>query len=247
MSITPDNRTVGQTISETSENHHGSVFFVEVVNAMTPVHAKAVQALASCVRKHVPSMHESRSTCKELGSDEDPGLGGDNFAHLAPLVGCRMERALDKTGSSRVLGRGQHPEPKDLGFRASEHLTCTNFPSLDRHEDGMHTACTCDFALSHPEDCEGGHPCVIDKAEKRAQLKPSKHSASAFLGGTCCHGATETLGGHREMFSSESGSIRTCPLEPIYGAAQRATWKIMFPNVMQWDRLLAKHAMSPFF
>ena len=69
MSIIPHNRTIGHTISETSENHYGGIFFVEVVNAMMPAHAKAVQALASCVRKYIPSMHESRPMYKEFGFD----------------------------------------------------------------------------------------------------------------------------------------------------------------------------------
>jgi hypothetical protein len=228
MYVIPDDRAVGQTISETLENHHGGVFFVEVVNAITPVHAKAVQALASCVRKYIPSMHESRPMYKEFGLDEDPGLGGNNPTHLAPLVGIflpevkealmrTIQFAYDAAGWNELLTKPDqaafsdvgkvramiHPEPKDLGFRASEHLTYTNFPSLDRHNDGMHTAYTCNFALSHPEDYEGGYLYVIDKAEKSTQMKPSKYSASVFLGGIYYHGVTEILGGHREMFSSE--------------------------------------------
>ena len=228
MSIIPHNRTIGQTISETLENHHGCIFFVEVVNAMMPVHVKAVQALASCVRKYIPSMHESRPMYKEFGLDEDPGIGGNNPTHLAPLVGIflpevkedimrTIQLAYEVAGWNELLTKpdtaafsdvGQdraliHPPPKDLGFRASEHLTYTNFPLLASHRDGADTAYTCNFVLSHPEDYEGGYLYVLDEAEKRTQLKPSKYSASVFLGGRYYHGVTEILGGHREMFSSE--------------------------------------------
>jgi hypothetical protein len=226
MSIIPDDRAVGQTISETLENHHGGVFFVQVENAITPVHAKAVQALASCVRKHIPSMHESRPVYKEFGLDEDPGLGGNNPTHLAPLVGMflpevkedvmrTIQLAYDAAGWNEILTKPDkaafsdmgevrariRPEPKDLGFRVSELLTYTNFPSLDAHHDGSETAYTCNFALSHPEDYGGGYLYAVDEADKRTQLKPSKYSASVFLGGTYYHGVTEMLGGHREMFS----------------------------------------------
>ena len=233
MSIIPYNRTIGSTISETSENKNfdgaGGIFFVEVVNAIMPVHAKAVQALASCVQKYIPSMYESRPMYKEFGLDKDPGIGGNNPTHLAPLVGLflpevreaiisTIQFAYEIAGWNKLLTipdsaafsaeMGQirsriHPPPKDLGFRASEHLTYKDFPLLADHNDGADTAYTCNFAFSNPEDYEGGYLYVIDEAAKRTQLKPSKYSASVFLGGMYSHGVTEISGGHREMFSSE--------------------------------------------
>jgi hypothetical protein len=224
MSIIPKNRTVGQTISETLENHHGGIFFVEVENAITPVHAKAVQALASCVRKYIPSMYESRPMYIEFGLDEDPGMGGNNPTYLAPLVAIflpevkedmmrTIQFAYDAAGWNELLTKPDkaafsdvgevrtriHPEPKDLGFQASALLTYTDFRSLDTHHDGEETAYTCNFALSHPEDYEGGYLYVIDGADKRTQLKTSKYSASVFLGGIYHHGVTEILSGHREL------------------------------------------------
>ena len=56
---------------------------VIVENAMHPVHVKAVQTLASCVRTYIPSLYESRAMYKEMDLDTDPGLGGNCPTHLA--------------------------------------------------------------------------------------------------------------------------------------------------------------------
>jgi hypothetical protein len=59
---------------------------VVVENAMHPVHVKAVQTLASCVRTYIPSLYESRAMYQEMDLDTDPGLGGNCPTHLA--VSC---------------------------------------------------------------------------------------------------------------------------------------------------------------
>jgi hypothetical protein len=59
------------------------VMLVVVESAMHPVHAKAVQTLASCVRTFIPTLYESRPMYQEMGFDIDPGLGGNCPTHLA--------------------------------------------------------------------------------------------------------------------------------------------------------------------
>ena len=231
MSVIPHNRTIGQRIVDSADVDGGDeplVIFLEVLNAMTPIHVKAVQTLAACIREHVPTMHEKRPMYLEFGLDEDVGLGGNNPTHLAPLLSMFLpevkedmmrtmqlaynaanwkeqltdidESTFSKLDSSRAR---IHPEPKDLGFRASEHLTYSGFPSLGDHHDGEATAYTLNFAFAAPEDYGGGFLYLYDGLRKKTSVKPSKYSACVFLGGLYMHGVTEITKGHREMFSSE--------------------------------------------
>ncbi len=234
LNIIPSNRTIGTTIQEASTSRQpqhvkfaGQTIFVEVKNAMTPMHAKAIQSLAECIRTYIPSLHEHRAMYKEFELDEDPGIGGNNPTHLAPLVGIFLPQV--RKDMMRVLSMAHsyanwtelfeddykefnpdtksrtriHPNPENLGFRASEHLTYTNFPKLAEHHDGGDTAYTLNYALSGPDDYDGGYLYILDKQRTQTKLKPDKYSASVFLGGLYLHGVTEIYGGHREMFSSE--------------------------------------------
>ncbi len=234
LSIIPSNRTIGTTIQEASTSRQpqhvkfaGATIFVEIKNAMTPMHAKAILSLAECIRIHIPSLHEHRAMYKEFELDEDPGIGGNNPTHLAPLVGIFLPQV--RQDMMRVLNMAHsyanwtqlfeddyeefnpdtksrtriHPHPDNVGFRASEHLTYTNFPKLAEHHDGGDTAYTLNYALSAPDDYDGGYLYVLDKQRTQTKLKPDKYSASVFLGGLYLHGVTEIYGGHREMFSSE--------------------------------------------
>ena len=232
ISTIPQNRTIGNRIidggdNRNRENEDSTVIFVEVLNAITPVHAKAVQVLAACIREHAPSLFEKRPMYLEFGLDEDESLGGNSPTHMAPLLSIFFpeikedmmrtvkfaydeanwvewtiedELKFSRWGPTRAM---IHPEPNNLGFRASEHLTYSDFPSLGDHVDGEATAYTLNFALSDPEDYEGGFLYLYDSVKKKTSLKPSKYSACVFLGGLYMHGVTEITGGHREMFSSE--------------------------------------------
>jgi hypothetical protein len=61
---------------------YGNVMLVVVENAIHPVHVKAVQALASCVRTYLPHLYESRAMYQEMDLDEDDGSGGNCPTHL---------------------------------------------------------------------------------------------------------------------------------------------------------------------
>jgi hypothetical protein len=101
--------------------------------------------------------------------------------------------------------------PDEVGIRASEHLTYSDFPSLAPHHDGS-TTYTMNFAFVGPDDYEGGEFYIIAKRKKSKNkdsdsytehLKPNKYDAVVFLGGQYLHGVEEIKGGHREMFSTE--------------------------------------------
>lgn len=61
LSTIPTNRTIGRLIVDTPTKKFGQILLVEIVNAMTPTHVRAVQALASCIRTHIPSLYERRA------------------------------------------------------------------------------------------------------------------------------------------------------------------------------------------
>jgi len=107
------------------------------------------------------------------------------------------------TREQGVLRASAMPEPEQLGFRASEHLSYDDFPLLDAHHDGTDTAYTVNFAFSGPDDYDGGFLYVIDKVGEKTYFKPNKHSCVVFMGGHYMHGVTKITGGHREMFSNE--------------------------------------------
>ncbi len=206
MKVIPNNRTIGQRIMDEADinvDEHGpQVIFLEVLNAMTPVHAKAVQTLATCIREHAPSLYEKRPMYLEFGLGEDEGLGGNNPTHMAPLLSIflpevkeemmrTVQFAYDEANWEELTIEDElrfsrwnpsrtmiHPEPKNLGFRASEYLTYSEFPSLGDHFDGDATAYTLNYAFSAPEDYDGGFLYIYDGTRKKTYLKPLKYSVS---------------------------------------------------------------------
>jgi hypothetical protein len=221
-------RKAGRTINNPFEDNIPMLIVIE--NAMHPTHVKSVQALATCIRKHMPHLYESRAMYQEMNLDEDDGSGGNCPTHLAPLVGLflpevvkEMEATLkfaydatgwkvfvdeDQANVSKPREKKMYP-PEEVGIRASEHLTYSDFPRLAEHHDGD-TVYTMNFAFSSPEQYKGGEFFILatdpnnhDVDEFRDSVKPNKHEALVFLGGKHLHGVNEILGGHREMFSTE--------------------------------------------
>lgn len=219
-------RKVGQMIHDPV---YGNAMVVVVENAMAPVHVKAVQTLAKCVKVHLPHLYESRPMYQEMNLDEDPGYGGNCPTHLAPLIGIfwptvveEMQRTLETayfaSGSGwpqlveadqvddSIIREQKQFHPDHVGMRASEHLTYSDFPRLAEHDDG-HTAYTMNFAFAGPDDYQGGEFFILTKdtdgEEFRRHIKPPKYGALVFLGGQYLHGVEEIYGGHREMYSTE--------------------------------------------
>jgi len=220
-------RKTGRTIND--PYNHDIPMLVIVENAMHPIHVKAVQALGKCVRKHLPHLYESRAMYQEFNLDEDDGSGGNCPTHLAPLVGIflpdvvkEMEATVkvayegtpgwqegvahDQANIYMPREKKMYP-PEEVGIRASEHLTYTDFPRLKEHHDGD-TVFTMNFAFCNPEDYKGGEFFIMSysanrEEEFRETIKPNKYEALVFLGGQYLHGVNEIYGGHREMFSTE--------------------------------------------
>lgn len=232
------NKSIGKRILDTPDERFGNVVLVQVMNAIEPVQARAVQRLAHCIRSHIPEYFEVRAMYKEFNMDVDPGYGGNSPTHMMPFLGIFLPSVADTiiqtarfaydaagwagiTMRDKIAGvltddptaipspdaRWQRadamPEPEFLGFRASEHLTYNDFPLLEQHHDGTDTSYTINFALSGPDDYEGGYLYVIDSNGEYSYFKPEKYSCAVFLGGHYYHGVTEIFGGRREMFSNE--------------------------------------------
>jgi hypothetical protein len=220
-------RRVGKTINDPYNND--IPMLVSVENAMHPTHIKAVQALQSCVRKILPHLYESRAMYQEMNLDEDDGSGGNCPTHLAPLVGLFLPEVVKEMEATLKVAYDAIPgwqdgvaydqedvllprehkmyPPEEVGIRASEHLTYSDFPRLAEHHDGD-TVYTMNFAFSAPEDYQGGEFFILSQSadgenEFRDTIKPNQHASLVFLGGQYLHGVNEILGGHREMFSTE--------------------------------------------
>lgn len=221
-------RHAGKIIAEDFDEDQ--VFLVVVKKAILPIHAKAIQTLASCARTALPHLYESRPMYQEWNLDEDPGYGGNCPTHLVPLVGIFfpdvieqmqqvLETAYEAAGWEDMVERDRFRlyytqesrataihAPDHVGIRASEHLTYTDFPKLSDHTDGEGTVYTMNFAFS--DDYGGGEFYIWSNErddEKRIKhvLKPNKHDALVFLGGKYLHGVQQITSGMREMFSTE--------------------------------------------
>jgi len=216
-------RQVGRMIAE--DHDEDEVFLVQIQKAILPIHVKAIQTLAACARKSLPHIYESRPMYQEWNLDEDPGLGGNCPTHLVPLVGIflpsvleQMQQTLefayeaagweDMVDRDRVRlyfkqvtrERAMHA-PDRVGFRASEHLTYNDFPSLADHTDGDGTVYTMNYAFS--DAYEGGEFYIWANGDSFTEetpkyaIKPQKYDCLVFLGGKYTHGVQEITGGKR--------------------------------------------------
>ncbi len=222
-------RHVGKVISEDFDEDQ--VFLVHVQKAILPIHAKAIQTLASCARTALPHLYESRPMYQEMNLDEDPGLGGNCPTHLVPLVGIffpkvieqmqqTLEFAYEAAGWEDMVQHDRVRQyygqvsrsaaihaPEHVGIRASEHLTYRDFPTLADHDDGEGTVYTMNYAFS--DDYEGGEFYILSKEDpetgkrKKHLFKPKQYDALVFLGGKYLHGVQQITAGLREMFSTE--------------------------------------------
>lgn len=228
-------RKAGRTIND--PHNHDIPMLVVVENAMHPVHVKAVQALASCVRKTLPHLYESRAMYMEMNLDEDDGSGGNCPTHLAPLVGLFLPEVVKEMEATVKVAYEATPgwqegvaydqaniylprekkmyPPEEVGIRASEHLTYSDFPLLAAHHDGD-TVFTMNFAFSAPDQYEGGEFFIMStdldgENQFKETIKPNQYEAMVFLGGQYLHGVNEIFGGHREMFSTELWAFPDTP------------------------------------
>jgi len=245
------------------DNYEEWNFMVTVENAITPSHVAAVRALGGCVRKFIPRAYEVRSMSIEFGYDHDVGLGGNCPTHLAPLVELflphvfhDMRRLLslvyDAANWSDFLPKNDNyrpyyilPAPKDVGFRAAEHLTYDEFKEgLKDHMDGLDTKYTFNYAFSGPDEYGGGEFYIKHgrRREHKMHLKPKKYEAMVFLGGYYLHGVEPITSGKREMFSNE---LWTYPDAPYGSNLWSNTADRMEKYIAFCDRELEKGNTGP--
>jgi hypothetical protein len=253
-----DQRRVGLMLREPEEDY---VYALIVKNAFLDSHVLAVQQLAHCVRTFMPHLYESRAMYQEMNLDQDDGLGGNCPTHLGSLVPLFLpqvrremknvlldayEAAGWKDLTEEEMDQEDYdyadvlPFPENVGIRASEHLTYSNFPQFAEHTDGI-TAFTMNFALSGPEDYQGGAFFIIELTGKRKTryIKPDKKDAIVFLGGRYLHGVSEITGGHREMFSTEFWPYADLP----FGTT---LWSAVTENMEQYIRDCNEVQMPPY-
>lgn len=225
-----ENRKVGKMYEDT---HHDVYMMVIVEQALAPIHAKAVTALATCVQEILPDFYECRPLAKELGSKKD--LGGNCPIHLEallsiflPEVTVEMKRTLqlaydEAEWDIAALPEGEWeeepdvfvlPPPRDVGLRCTEILTYTDqFKNMKDHSDGRSNKYTLNYALKGKDEYEGGEFYIRhENGEETTYVKPDKYDAIIFLGGNYYHGITEITSGKREMFCSEYWAYPDAPL-----------------------------------
>ena len=100
-------RKAGRTLNDPYNNDIPMLVVVE--NAMHPTHVKAVQTLASCIRKVMPHLYESRAMYQEMNLDEDDGSGGNCPTHLAPLVGLFLPEVMEEMQATLQVAYGGNP------------------------------------------------------------------------------------------------------------------------------------------
>ena len=88
------NRTVGNRLVDNPSERLGTIILVEVQQAITPTEVKALRRLTSCVKEHLPHLHEVRPMYQEYNLQEDPGLGGNTPTHLLPLLGVYLPQLV---------------------------------------------------------------------------------------------------------------------------------------------------------
>lgn len=80
----------------------GPVFLVEIQNAMSPIHAKAVRALNFCVREHISQLYEKRPMYQVYQVEETADdsvkeqMGGNNPTHLNSLIGIFLPDVVNE-------------------------------------------------------------------------------------------------------------------------------------------------------
>jgi len=217
------------------QSKHGPVFAVEVINALSPVTAHAVQSLTHCVRQYLPQFYQVRSMASEL-QDKDKkkrDQGGNTPTHLGSLVSLFLPDVVDQMDEimqlafaaagwaalvvrdelQRVRREDRYATPNRLGIRASEHLSYADFSYLDPHDDGS-SLYTLNCALTDSEAYQGGALYILDKHDKnkRHEIKAAQYTCIVFLGGAYKHGVLPFTGGPREMFSTEFWSYPDLPV-----------------------------------
>jgi len=198
----------------------GDIVAVEIHEGISEAHAYQLEALATCVRTHIPSLYEVRAMYKEMNIGYDDGSGGNSPTHLVPLVSvflpdvvqgiyATLQTAFDTAGWQGLVARDQvqhqvphkaYVKPQYVGIRASEFLNYDDFPNLSPHTDGASTLYTLNCALS--DQYTGGQFYLIDDDDKYF-FKPPRLACLVFLGGEYEHGVTQIKSGRRTMWSTE--------------------------------------------
>ena len=212
-------------------NITGPVFLVEIENAMSPIHAKAVRALKDCVKTHISQLFESRSMYQVYGVAETENqtvkdeMGGNNPTHLNSIIGIflpdvvnelyeSLDHAYHYAGWQQLVVNSEIEDKfralhafapiHEAGMRACEYLSYEGFNNLMEHTDGYATSVVLNVFLSKSTDYEGGEFYIKDKVLKEYHtVRPEQYSALAFLGGTFDHGVNTIHSGTREALSIE--------------------------------------------
>ena len=199
----------------------GPVVLVEIKNATSPIHAKAVKTLKDCVKTHLPQLSEKRPMYQvyKVAETENKavkeGMGGNNPTHLNSIIGMflpdfvneqykTLKEAYEYAGWNEMVENERFVPADRAGMRACEYLDYKGFNNLMEHQDGYETHVVLNLFLSKADDYEGGEFYIQDRREEKYhRVKPDQYSAALFLGGSFNHGVDPIRGGTREALSTE--------------------------------------------
>mmetsp|Transcript_1432 Transcript_1432/g.3140 ORF Transcript_1432/g.3140 Transcript_1432/m.3140 type:complete len:428 (+) Transcript_1432:157-1440(+) len=169
------------------------VFLIEVINAMSPIHAKAVRTLKDCVKTNISVLYEHRPMYQVYGVNESETndvkekMGGNNPTHLNSIIGIflpdvvkeqykTLQFAYHHAGWQAMVVRdvlldrfraGAYDAAfvpvQFAGMRACEYLTYEGFNNLMEHQDGFATSAVMNVFLSKSDEYEGGAFYMQDK------------------------------------------------------------------------------------
>ncbi|VEU36425.1 unnamed protein product [Pseudo-nitzschia multistriata] len=172
------------------------VFLIEVKNAMSPIHAKAVRVLKDCVKNNISVLHEHRPMYQvyEVSESADQSLkdemGGNNPTHLNSIIAIFLPDVVKEQYKTlafayhhagwqalvvrdEILDRyraGSYDAAfvpvEHAGMRACEYLTYEGFNNLYEHQDGFATSVVLNVFLSEGDAYEGGAFYMKDKVNE---------------------------------------------------------------------------------
>jgi len=223
----------------------GPIVLVAIENSISPLHARALQALEKCVRLHVPRAYETRplyevyqDALKEATPEERESMGGNSPTSLHTLVSLflptlvdeiyeTLQMAFDAAGWQSLVSRdevlgysrafGKQGLPQNLGLRAAEYLRYDGFAALGEHDDGWEANMVLTLMLE--DDYRGGEFYIYDAEDEVHEIRPKKHSALIFKGGNFIHGLRK-IEGKREAFSLEFWNYPDLPFGSNLCAAE---------------------------
>lgn len=198
---------------------------VGIANAISPQQARAVQILAECIRRELPTQFTTRNFA---GGGNDCTYLNILLPLFLPSIAATVQHtaelayeAADWSQQMRTIYNGTLPNvqtgeylfpPGDLGIRSTEHLSYTTIKKIDGHRDDG-SIYTVVFSLVDPNSFQGGE-FFLQTYNGTYVFKPIQYSAIVFLSEEI-HGVKQISSGVRETFATEYWPFDDTPWEQM--------------------------------